>query len=85
MVNEPHGQAQYLPTTENPWVQSVEGGFSEREAFFTQLANALTILNGWVHLAQLSSCHTRQQLYLDVIQYTVQYISRLMQHYRRYH
>lgn len=48
--------------------------------FFHELAEALTVIHGQVHLAQKSlSSHTVSQEYLEAIQHTVMRIGQRMQ------
>ncbi len=81
MVDEPHGKTQWMSTWQDTTAERGSWTRLEQETFLAQLANALTALNGWVYLAQMSPCRTHQQRYLDAIQDTVQHITRLMQYH----
>ena len=79
----PHpGDAQYIAPTPHLEIEHLSSAQPKREMLLAQLANALTILNGWAYLAQRSSSHTRQQIYLDIMQGTLQHITQLMQTYQ---
>ncbi|ETW97565.1 MAG: hypothetical protein ETSY1_22180 [Candidatus Entotheonella factor] len=81
MVYEPTCDPPSMATSQETAAERVQAHL-ERDAFLAQLANALTILNGWTYLMQISSCRPRQQHYLGAMQYTVQHITELMQHYK---
>ncbi|ETX09239.1 hypothetical protein [Candidatus Entotheonella palauensis] len=81
MVYEPHGNTQWIAISQDTAAERAPACL-EREFFFSQLANALTMLNGWVYLTQTSACPTRQQCYFEAMQSTVQHIIHLMQRHR---
>lgn len=82
MSGEPHCDSEWM-SSQDPTGEETQPIRLERVRFLAQLANALTVLNGWTHLAQVTSCRTRQQRYLETMQQTVQHITQLMQHHRR--
>jgi hypothetical protein len=81
MVCQPHGNPPWIATSQESSAEKAHGTHLERETFFTQMANALTIFNGWVYLAQLSSCRARQQRCLGAMQDIVRHITQLMRHH----
>ncbi|PON15026.1 hypothetical protein C2W62_25970 [Candidatus Entotheonella serta] len=84
MVDEPHGEPPCLATSQKSTAERSRYTLTERDYFLAQLADALTILNDWVYLAQSGSCRTRQQDYLGIIRDTVQGIIQLMHQYREH-
>ncbi len=82
MVDEPLGKAQRIASSQDVTAERSRHTRLERDYFLAQLADALTILNGWVYLAQATSCRTRQQCYMGVIQHTVQHITQLIHDHR---
>jgi hypothetical protein len=83
MVDEPSCNPQSFATPLETAVGKVGHTSLETDSFLAQLANALTILNGWVHLAQISAHPTCQQRYIRAIQCTMRHIIQLMQHHRQ--
>ncbi len=78
---EPHCDTKWVAAPNDRAVEGSRQARLEREYFLGQVANALTILNGWVYLTQVSSCRASQQRYLGAIQHTVRQLTQLMQHY----
>ncbi len=83
MVCEPHCKTKWIAAPYDTAAEEARQTRLEREYFLAQLANALTMLNGWVYLTQQSTHPTRQQHYLEAMQQTVRHITQLMQHYRQ--
>lgn len=83
MVDEPYCNPQGFETSQETATGRVGHTPLEPASFLAQLANALTILNGWAYLAQTSSHRARQQRYLGAVQCTMRYITQLMQRHRQ--
>lgn len=82
MVQEPSCDTKWLAATQDTAAEGAQQSGLDRQCFLTQLANALTTLNGLVYLTHQAAYHAERQRYVEAMQNTVGQIAQSMQQYR---